>query len=213
MTRAVILGGCAEGKSVLEPVAHAVCDAGYAEDADVITLRYGMKNPDKVRSAVFGQFVMPHSAGLMNVAPEFNPDKVLAFNGPEPRRIPRLIASAIHKTANHGGTALAGPDRAAALRAFSSNTLNIFPDLKYLPEISRFSSSERLRDIAEAGATAVGHVITLGDEYFPPHLHPRADLDVVLIDGEHDEVLLRPGKVLQHVAEMNLFKPALLENL
>lgn len=205
MKRAVIVGGFAEGKRLLEPVGHAVCAAGLAEDADIFAFRDAIENDEKLHRAASRQLTITHAAGIMAIYPAVQMEMLIAYNGPEPRGMGRLIIAALAKSANHLSDAVVGPHRYAHLRTFLGNNAELIThplaNLRQMRAISRFSTVNRLGLISkiEGRHAVVKAIATDKDEFFGagnPELFIQRDVSYQLIPGGHDELLVNPAAVI-----------------
>lgn len=206
MKRAVIVGGFAEHRAQLEPVGHAVCELGLADDADVFTFLDAMNSDGEVERALRGQTALTHSAGIMAVQNGSSPEELHVYNGPEPRTALGLVFSAMRKTVNHQIKVFTGPDRLVHASTIAANSVELaahFPDnLRALHEIKKFSTSKRVGEIASSGATWVQVIVSAKDEFFNPGKHILSMTNTIIntgkiigghvIDGGHDELLVRP---------------------
>lgn len=199
MKRAVVIGGFAESERLLEPVGHAICDAGIAEDADIFVFREAIDAEPVINRATRNQLVVTHSAGIMAIKPYSAPELLVAFNGPEPRRVGRLVLSALAKSANHVRASVTGPNRSAHLRTFLGNNAELLAhplgNLSQLKRISQFSTSARLDKFSGWG-WAVRAVSSENDEFFSPLINPEDKFGHMIISGGHDELLVNPRKVI-----------------
>lgn len=202
MNRAVVIGGFAEHRTQLEPVADAACELGLADDADVFTYLDAMNSDGEVERALRGQTAITHSAGIMAIQNGSSPGELHTYNGPEPRTALGLAFSALRKTLNHQIKTFTGPDRVAHATANAANALELAShlpnNLKAMHEIKKFSTVKRLGEIATSDSTWIQMIISTKDEFFKPESYgPQSELYAQrilpqLIEGGHDELLIRP---------------------
>jgi hypothetical protein len=203
--RIVVVGGFAESRKMLEPVAEAACEIGLGQDADVFRLRDVWDDKDKLNKAVLGQFVITHSAGIIPITPDLRPRGLVTYNGPMPLRINQLAIRALHKSTIHSLNSIIGPNEAAHWRTLRGNTaelvLHPLVNLKQLGKISRFNTSDRTRDFKQNGIGFLKRVISTHDEIYKRRVRAMNYLSpcegyLQAIDGRHDDLIIRPAEVI-----------------
>lgn len=203
MKRAVLIGGLANGKSVLEPVADAICELSCIDDVDIFTFVDAMNSSERLKRAVSKQLAVAYSAGIIAVSKDMWPEKIVSCSGPEPRSIGGLVFDACKMIRNSGHDAIAGADHGRMMEIVLGNGLfalsNPLTELQMLPAIARFSTYERLSHSAEAGIDSSA-IIGLRDNFFnyDKLLHDDSGrIKVYTYDGDHSELLLRPKSTLE----------------
>lgn len=198
MSQAVYVGGFLSGRSSAEGVRSAL--GSYFEDVEAFTFSDYVRNPEKVRRALKGNFAVTHSSGALALDPiSTKPEQALILNPPLPTRIGRLVAKSliiakdilwpsagitfceVNKLLQSGGGELIAHSRA---------------NLSQVREISRFNAIETAIGMGNLGVTAT-LVWTIDDAFFQPtdlqkDQAAEAHVPVVVLPGVHDEVMLHP---------------------
>ncbi len=218
MARAVYIGGFGGNHLTADEVARAAVDDGYYGDVDRFTFGYAMDNPDRIRRAVDGVDVITHSAGMLALRGTM-PDTIAAFNAPVPTPVSRLVSRTFLKMARMWtpGIGIKSPRQLAEATQLTMDSMiemGTHPkaNLRYLPEITRFNGPELAADFSSWGV-ATDLVYTDNDTYFqmPSGVEPMLDnarVGLVRLPGEHDELVLRPERVLRAYFEAREAPPA-----
>lgn len=202
MTRIVYVGGFSGGPAGDELQA-ALCGLANAEDIDAFTFAEAMRRPGMVHRATLGVGVYTHSAGMM--ALRFtNPERSCSFNPPLPRTVLDLTTrGTARKTRgmfSRGYSEWGREGVTAALRfsAGSAAELACHPlgNFSMLGQIATTNAFDEARHLVERGVQTE-LVFTSHDDYFSPNPEDIAAANdtgvrVTVLDGEHDELVLRP---------------------
>lgn len=205
MSRALYVGGFGNGKRTAEKVGEAL--SRHYEAVDTFTFAQAMNSPETIERWSRGADVVVHSAGRMAVQ-YANPDYLHTFNAPKPTSRSKLLArtglkmAVMHSSVRsvEGAKAVAGYDASAAAELTFHPVGNLRPFIK--GQISAFDGVKAAR-LGVATGTPETFVVTDHDLYFKHSEEELAGLTengvhVVSMNGQHDELGLRPQEVLDH---------------
>lgn len=215
MTRAVYVGGFGGGNSSAERVANALENRFGYEGIDTFRFSQLYTDPDTIRKATTDKVnLVTHSAGaraLLSVVAIENLDDVLLLNPPLPQTIPSLLARTVTKTArmNTPGIGIHNLEDARAVANYSTDSLEEFArhPIGNFAQLGRVAHTSTIHLTARtvAHGTPTTAVWTQGDAYFRPtaitiaHLEANNARVITNIEGEHDEVILRPDAFLAQI--------------
>jgi len=209
MTRVVYVGGFGNGISSAERVGEAL--AGFYDEVDVFTFSQYARSSRDVYQAMRGVDLVTHSAGALSLGTvRARPESALLLNAPLPGSIGRLLAKTVVKTVrmHTPGVGIHKPGDVGAVARYSASSVaelatHPVANLSNLRRISQFDAVGAAI-AAEADHVPTRLVWTTGDAYFSPteedgHRAASGNVPLMVLPGEHDEVVLRPGQFLDHV--------------
>lgn len=166
-----------------------------------------MNDPQRIREMAMGRYAIGYSAGSL----PFEGVTVAGWTAiapPTPKSKTELVARAALLPLTLQGRAIGNAERskrAASLLLDQGRelTTNGWGHLKHLPDISKYSAYEDLRERSER---TPGHVGVMTQDGFGFYLTPKqvTDLErrgtqVVAVPGEHNEFNVDPQKVLSAI--------------
>lgn len=204
--RLVIVGGFGNTHQMLEPLAEAACETGFAQEAEVYTLPQAVKDPDTVRRACCRQALLKYSGGA-TVVLDASPARLVVCNGPEPRSIAGLGLGVFR----HARIAERSGDLAyAQLNRNVVNEVATHPyrHLSRVWSISKFCTDRYLREAVRADihatmVMATGDVVCrpCGDSSEPRTYHVKE------YEGPHDTILCRPAEIMRDLVVISSESP------
>lgn len=198
MAQAVFVGGFLHGRSAVKRVGLALGD--YFEDVKAFTFSDFVRNPEEVRKTLAGKFAVTHSAGAMALDSIFaNPEQALILNPPLPTKIGRLVAGSLVKTGRmlKPGNEIAFNEANRYLRSTAGEFVaHLRANFSQIKGISQFDAIKAAADMSYTGVTPT-LVWTQNDAFYSPTESDMsrardARIPVVMLPGEHDELLLHP---------------------
>lgn len=211
MSNVVYVNGFGNGRSSTREVANAL--GNYYEGVEAFRFSDLTSSPDTIRKAATNADLITHSAGALALKLE-SMDRInsaLLLGPPLPQRVSRLLYKTVVKTArmNTPGVGIKSVQDLKAVNTYSLSsvaelTANPIDNFGRLPEIARTDSVELARNIARERTPAT-LVWTDSDAYFQP---TQSTLDIARangimtitdLEGEHDEIVLRPEEFLENV--------------
>jgi hypothetical protein len=207
MSRIAYIGGFGSGKKSAEKVGDAL--GRYYEDVAPFTLAEYVQSPEKVLRAAKGATLMSHSAGALTLSKAESIEAYL-LNPPLPRHIGGLVLRSLVKTGYMfmPGLGLRSMQDLRAARAFSTDSgiemiAHPVSNFSQLPAISRYDAVNAAIN-AKGRGMATNLIWTNHDLYFSPSDIDQAKasangIPVTILEGQHDEVLLRPEAFLDQV--------------
>lgn len=227
MNRVVYIGGFGNGKSSAEGVGEALTAVCGYDDAEVFTYANAKgKERKQLRRALRGATrLVTHSAGLEAIDDSMAPLAITAFDAPLPTSVPHLVLKTVVKTARMHApmfdieTARDGSmkpvyayDRSAIAEMLTHP--NIWNTYKQVREIARFDAIFAAADFSEA-QIPTELVYATGDDYFQIDASDiecaaQEGVPLYMIEGQHDELVLRPEAVLHSLRVQSEFMPPAL---
>lgn len=211
MTRVVYIGGFGGGRSSTDRVANAL--GNYYEDVEAFRFSDLRADPDEVQRASAGADVVTHSAGALALRLDSMDriNSVLLLGPPLPQRVSRLLWKTVVKTArmNSLGKGIHEPSDALQVINYSASTAaEVFAhpvhNLGRLSEIAATNTVD-LAAMTRENRIPTTAIWTPGDAYFQPTGFELYQMElnrakvVTDIEGEHDEVILRPESFLEQI--------------
>jgi hypothetical protein len=213
MTNVVYVGGFGSGRSSTERVANTL--GNYYEGVEAFRFSDLQARPDDIRRASADADIVAHSAGALALKLDSmeQVDNALLLGPPLPQRVSRLLYRTVVKTArmNMPGKGIQKLSDVLSVTDYSASTIaevvmNPIDNLGRLKEIAATNT------VDIAAMTRENHIPTTvvwtpGDAYFKPtgfelyQMRLNNAHVVTDIDGEHDEVILRPEQFLSQVYE------------
>jgi hypothetical protein len=211
MSRVVYIGGFGNGRYSAERVANSLGD--YYEDPMPFTFSEYVRYPELVQRASKGADLVTHSAGALALNNNYvSPDNAFIFNAPLQTSIPRLVWGAVKKTARMHTPGLGLHSSADVPEVVHYSTSAIadiaahpVANFGRLPEISKFDAVDSANEAKWRGiSTRV--IWTTEDSFYQPTIEDHnflyeVGIPSIMLDGEHDELPLRPDALLAQVFE------------
>ncbi|HEV2403417.1 MAG TPA: hypothetical protein VGS08_04400 [Candidatus Saccharimonadales bacterium] len=202
MSQIVYIGGFDNGQATAAAVAAAL---SLSHKVRTFTFSEAIGNLDVVRKAVHGAEVVTHSAGMLVLAGT-KPEHVTAFNPPLLSSSSRLAwQSCIKAIRMHTpGVGLRsfrdmGSVGRFDLSAIAELIAHPVRNLGSIGTIARFDAVAEAIRLRHSGIP-VTLVYTLGDEFYRLAAYEatarRGGVEVVLLPGIHDELVIRPSETL-----------------
>jgi hypothetical protein len=211
MSKLVYIGGFGNGHYSSRRVGEAY--KAYYDEVTAYTFSDAVNDPEVMRKAVEGADLDLHSAAAILLTKlSLKPDRVRLINPPLPRSVASLVVRTVVKTVRMFTPVLSVKnmgDLTAALNysASSLGELISHPKANFsqLQDISRFNAIEEAIKLQGSG-TPTEIIYTTGDAYYKPSKQELANaaannLNIQLIPGEHDEIAIRPDKLLNTILD------------
>jgi hypothetical protein len=203
--RIIFIGGFASNKNQLE-ITRRELESFFGQDVEAIPLRLATNDPARIKRLVKDAFVITHSAGILAIL-HTKPKRVIVIAPPVPmRRLKLLYRSAYKTVCLIRDSALA--DRRKRIQLYhlhaTKDLIRFWPFyMKLLKKVSLFETIPSCITLAQKDV-AVTVAFMSRDTLFPR----QSDGDLVpakvrgvevrtYIEGEHDELLLYPARVLE----------------
>ena len=209
MSRVVYVGGFGNGRNSAERVGNAL--SAKFEEVDPFTFSDFVNHRREVQHAMQGVELVTHSAGALAIAhANSKPSFAYLFNPPLPRTVGGLLLRTVIKTVrmNTPGQGIHHTGDVASVASYSASSVAEFAvhpvaNLGNLRRISRFNAIDAAINAKSAGIP-LNLAWTRSDGYFMPTPSDldrarKNDIPVGMFQGEHDEVVLRPGAFLAQV--------------
>lgn len=198
MKRAVLVGGFMTSEISLGPVINEMERQGVADEFACFCFPDVMDDEvaEDLRKAVDRALVVTHSAGIMAIRTDMQPESLVACAGPTPRNVGRLLLGAAAKTVEDAWLIATDSNRVNRARVLADNVwqaaVNWPPHLPHIARVSRFSTANHIANARDGGVD--GRIIMMDrDRFFPLDLEvSRREVPCAIREGGHDELLTDP---------------------
>jgi hypothetical protein len=208
MTRAIYISGFCNGHKTSDRVGKSL--ETYYDHVSIFTFSEMLNRLSDIESKLEHYDLITHSAGALVIDKlSVSPNKIIMLNPPLPSSIVRLILQGFRKTArlHIPGKGLHNLDELSTMSRFGRNSLAEFAihpiaNWGQLKNISTFNAVESALSRKQAGI-AVNITWTSEDSFFKPSDADLAfasdnKIPVKIVDGEHDELIIRPVSFLKN---------------
>jgi len=205
--RIIFIGGFASNKNQLAITRHEL-ESFFGQTVETISLRTATSNPIFIKRLVKDAFVITHSAGILTVL-HARPKKIIVIAPPVPMRRLKLAYRGLLKTVHLINNSVTS-DRRKRVRLYHFHATkdllcNLFYYLRLLKRVSLFDTIPSCITLAQKKVDVTIAYMSrdsLFQKQADGDLLPATSHGITIktyVEGEHDELLLFPVRVLEDI--------------